>query len=476
MEAVATTIHRAFTFSDGLTMPVTAANATAARSDSAGSAIFLNMPYYISISGPPVNALSFWGVGDKINAVKTLGSTRVFVISLVTLIVFGLLLSIFHKPKPPPVKIGILFSLTGNMAKTEQPLVDAALLAVEEINQAGGLRGASLAPVVADGGSDWSQFAREAERLITEEKVSAIIGCWTSACRKAVKPVVERHNHLLLYPLQYEGMEESKNIIYLGAAPNQQIVPGLVWAMQNHGKRIFLVGSDYVFPRVANMIIKEIALAQGAVILGETYLPLGGTEAREVAAEIERKKPDVVLNTINGTTNFHFFKALKERGLAASSTPVFSFSLAEPDIAGYPYLITGHYAVWSYFQSLKSEKNAEFVAKFKKKYGAGRVIGDPMEAAYIGVRLWANAVEEAKSAAPEKVNMQILHGTLNSPQGIVSVDGESRHLWRSVGIGKGRADGQFDVVWSSTTTIKPSPFPEFHPKSRWLALTAAALK
>ncbi len=423
-----------------------------------------------------VNALAFRGGGDKISIMKILGSIRVFVISLAVLIVSGLLFSIFHKPKPPPVKIGILFSLTGNMAKTEQPLVDAALLAVDEINQAGGLRGAPLAPVVADGRSDWSQFAREAERLITEEKVSAIIGCWTSACRKAVKPVVERHNHLLLYPLQYEGMEESKNIIYLGTAPNQQIVPGLVWAMQNHGKRIFLVGSDYVFPRVANIIIKEIALAQGAVILGETYLPLGGTEAREVAAEIERKKPDVVLNTINGTTNFHFFTALKERGLAASSTPVVSFSLAEPDIASYPDLTTGHYAVWSYFQSLKSEKNAKFVAKFKKKYGNGRVIGDPMLKTYFGIHLWAEAVQGSGVAAPEAVNMQILHGSLNSPQGIVSVDGESRHLWQSVSIGKAKGDGQFDIVWSSTNTIKPSPFPEFHPKSQWLALAAAALK
>lgn len=384
--------------------------------------------------------------------------------------------SVSCQQKPAPVKIGILFSLTGNMAKTEQPLVDAALLAVDEINQAGGLRGSPLTPVVADGGSDWNQFAREAERLITEEKVSAIIGCWTSACRKAVKPVVERHNHLLLYPLQYEGMEESKNIIYLGTAPNQQIVPGLVWAMQNHGKRIFLVGSDYVFPRIANIIIKEIALAQGAVILGETYLPLGGTEAREVAAEIERKKPDVVLNTINGTSNFYFFKALKERGLTASSTPVVSFSLAEPDIAGYPDLATGHYAVWSYFQSLKTEKNAEFVAKFKKKYGAGRVIGDPMLKAYFGIHLWAEAVQGSGAAAPEAVNMQILHGSLNSPQGIVSVDRESRHLWQSVSIGKARGDGQFDVVWSSTTTIRPSPFPEFHPKHQWLDLTAAVPK
>lgn len=401
---------------------------------------------------------------------------RLFVTGLAAFMAPALLFSGCHQQKPSPVKIGILFSLTGNMAKTEKPLVDAALLAVDEVNQADGLLGAPLTPVVVDGGSDWNQFAREAERLITEEKVSAIIGCWTSACRKAVKPVVERHNSLLLYPLQYEGMEESNNIIYLGAAPNQQIIPGLVWAMQKFGKRIFMVGSDYVFPRTANLIIKEIAQAQGAVIVGETYLPLGGADAQEAAAEIERKKPDVVLNTINGTTNFHFFKALKERGLTAASTPVVSFSLSETDIADNPSLFAGHYAVWSYFQGLKSEKNAEFINSFKKKYGAERVVGDPMETAYIGLHLWANAVMESKTATPETVNIRILHGSLNSPQGVVSIDSGNRHLWRTISIGKGRADGQFDVVWSSATTVKPSPYPGFLPKRQWLSLIASAGK
>lgn len=378
--------------------------------------------------------------------------------------------------KPAPVKIGVLFSLTGNMAKTEKPVVDAALLAVDEINQAGGLLGAPVMPVVADGGSDLAQVTREAERLITVEKVSAIVGCWTSACRKAVKPVVERRNNLLLYPLQYEGMEESKNIIYLGAAPNQQIIPALVWTMKNFGKRIYLVGSDYVFPRIANIIIKEIAAAQGGVVAGETYLPLGETQVEKVVDDIKQKMPDVVLNTINGSTNDHFFKSLQEKGLTAASIPVVSFSVAEEDINGSPGIFAGHYAAWGYFQNNRLEKNIEFVKRFREKYGAGRVIGDPMETAYIGVILWANAVREAGTAAPETVNIQILHGSLNSPQGIVSVDSESRHLWQSVSIGRARADGQFDIVWSTPTTIMPSPYPEFHTRRQWLALTTAAAK
>ncbi|MFZ2406888.1 MAG: transporter substrate-binding protein, partial [Methylobacter sp.] len=226
-----------------------------------------------------------------------------------------------------PIKIGVLHSLTGTMAVSEKPLVDAVRLAVEEINAQGGLLGKPVEIVVADGKSDPDVFAQEAERLIEREHVSVLFGCWTSASRKAVKPVVEKHRHLLFYPVQYEGMEQSANIIYTDAAPNQQIVPGTRWAAQKFGQRVYLVGSDYVFPRTANIIIADLINISGGKILGERYLPLGSADVAAIIEDIARKKPDVVLNTLNGDSNAAFFSALAAAGL--SDLPLVSFSVEE---------------------------------------------------------------------------------------------------------------------------------------------------
>lgn len=379
------------------------------------------------------------------------------------------------RPAPAlPIRIGVLHSLTGTMAESERPLVDATRLAVEEINAAGGLLGRLVEMRIADGRSDDAVFAAEARRLIEKEKVSALFGCWTSSCRKAVKPVVEEHRHLMFYPLQYEGLEQSPYLYYLGAAPNQQIIPGVLWALDKLGRRIYLVGSDYVFPRTANLIIRDLAEANNGTVLAERYRPLGDADFGAIVAEISALRPDVVLNTLNGDSNTHFFRALHEAGLG--EVPVVSFSLAEEGLKaiGANAFHPNHYAVWSYFQSLAGESNRRFVEAFRKRYGARRTTSDPVMAAYAGVRLWAHAVQDAGTDSPEEVNRAVLQQSLNAPAGIIAIDRSTRHVWKRVRIGKARADGQFDLVWESGSALRPVPFPEHRSRAEWLRLAAEA--
>ncbi|NGZ28352.1 MAG: urea ABC transporter substrate-binding protein [Magnetococcales bacterium] len=355
--------------------------------------------------------------------------------------------------------IGVLHSLSGTMADSERPLVDALTLAMEEINHQGGVLGRPLKMIVADTQSDEKTAALEAKRMLTEHKAVALFGCWTSSCRKAVKEVVEQQKGLLFYPLQYEGMEQSPNIIYTGAVTNQQIVPAVNWALENLGKKIYLVGSDYVFPRSAHALIKAMAQLQNATIVGESYLPLGAQNVAEVLSDINQQQPDVVLNTINGSSNLAFFAQYKQSSI--SHIPVLSFSIAESGLVNIPDLMTGHYAAWGYFQSVDREENRVFVAAFRNRFGAHRVVDDPMEASYIGLKLWAQGVKEAESTTPGIVDRAILRQSTNAPQGIVSLDSSTRHTWRTVRIGRAQKDGQFVVVWTSERTIRPEPFPNW---------------
>ena len=267
--------------------------------------------------------------------------------------------------KDTKVKIGILHSMNGTMSFSERDLVDVISLAIREINSEGGLLGKKLQPVLADGASNWDQFAIEAENLIIKEQVAVIFGCWTSSCRKSVKPVIEKHHHLMFYPLQYEGLELSPNIIYTGATPNQQIIPSIHWALENIGKRIYLVGSDYIFPRTANMLIKDQLKSRGITPLGEAYLPLSSSNFAEILKEIAKLKPDLVVNTINGDSNVHFFKGIS----ALNGIKVLSYSIGEPEVREIGInLMQGHYAAWNYFQSIESEENKRFVDAFKHTY------------------------------------------------------------------------------------------------------------
>jgi len=367
----------------------------------------------------------------------------------------------YFQPKPN-IKIGVLHSLTGTMAASETPLVDALRLAVEEANHSGGINGAQIEMVVEDCRSDANYCAQQAEKLITQNKVQALFGCWTSACRKAVKPVVEKYHHLLFYPVQYEGLERSPDIVYTGAAPNQQIIPMVSWAMQQRGKRAYLIGSDYVFPRSANQIVKAQLRAQDGALLAERYVPLGEHNLDEVVRDIAAQHPDFVLNTLNGDSNLYFFRALKKADIRAQDIPVFSTSIAEAELAAMePDLMAGHYAAWNYFQSVDSEVNREFIQRFRSRFGQDKVLDDPMEASYIGVRLWVNALREAGTLDMATVKNVLAQQTLNAPEGIVAVDDGTHHLWKQVRIGRGRADGQFDLVWQSWRSMAPAPFPFF---------------
>jgi urea transport system substrate-binding protein len=392
------------------------------------------------------------------------------IILLPLVVALGVAATIMQWPQAaPPIRIAALHSLSGTMAVSERPLVDALRLAVEEINAEGGLLGRRLELVVADGASDPARFASEAERLITQEQVSALFACWTSTCRKAVLPVVEQHNHLMVYPVQYEGLEQSPNILYTGASPNQQIIPGTLWAIENMGKRVYLLGSDYIFPRTANTIIRDLSAATKIEIVGERYTPLGANDFTGIVEEIRQLQPDVVLNTINGESNYAFLNALKTAGLAHQ--PVISFSVAEGELAamGSDEFSSEHYVVWSYFQSLPGEANQLFIERFRQRFGVERVVSDPILTAYMGVKLWANAVSELGTTDPLHINIELQRQSLTGPNGVFAIDAATRHLWRQVHIGKARHDGQFDVVFSSSL-IRPAPFPGYRSMSEWLQI------
>jgi urea transport system substrate-binding protein len=361
-----------------------------------------------------------------------------------------------------PVRVGVLHSLTGTMAISERSLVDAIQLAIGQVNAAGGvLEGRRLVPVVEDGASDEATFARKAERLILRDRVVSIFGCWTSAARKAVLPVLARHDHLLWYPVQYEGFESSPHVIYTGAAPNQQVLPALDWCVKQFGPRAFLVGSDYVFPRTANRIVKARLAELGARCAGETYRPLGDRRFGDVVRAIREASPDFVLSTINGDSNVAFFGALSAAGLGPDQIPVLSVSVAEDELRSIgPSLAVQQFCAWSYFQSLDTPANRRFVAAFKRRFGAHRVTDDPIEAAYFQVKLFAAAVRKARSTEPRAIRQAARGLTLEAPGGTVRVDPTNQHTWRTARIGQVLPDGQIRILWSSPGPIRPDPFPD----------------
>lgn len=361
------------------------------------------------------------------------------------------------------VKVGILHSLSGTMAISETTVVDAEKLAIKEINAAGGVLGKQIEAVEEDGASDWPTFAEKAEKLIDQDKVSVVFGCWTSASRKAVLPVFESKDHMLWYPVQYEGQECSKNIFYTGAAPNQQIEPAVDWLLENKGKEFFLVGSDYVFPRTANTIIKEQLKAKGGKTVGEDYLPLGNTEVTPIITKIKAALPNggVIFNSLNGDSNVALFKQMQGAGLTPDKYPTMSVSIAEEEVRqiGKEFL-TDHYASWNYFQTVESPENEKWVADFKAEYGDDRVTNDPMEAAYIMVYLWKQAVEKAGSFDIPKVREAAYGQEFAAPEGQVTMF-PNHHISKTVRIGQVRDDGLFDIVWSTEGPVDPVPWNQY---------------
>ncbi|MDX3104891.1 urea ABC transporter substrate-binding protein [Nonomuraea angiospora] len=357
------------------------------------------------------------------------------------------------------IKVGLLHSLSGTMAISEVTVRDAELLAIEEINKAGGVLGKQLVPVVEDGASDWPTFAEKATKLIRQDKVATVFGGWTSASRKAMLPVFERNKALLWYPVQYEGLESSPYIFYTGATTNQQIIPGLDYLKEQGKKKLFLVGSDYVFPRTANKIIKAYAAANGMEILGEEYTPLGHTEYSTLVNKVLQAKPDAVFNTLNGDSNVAFFKQLKSAGSSADSMPVLSVSIAEEEVTGIGVdNIAGQPVAWNYYQTTDTPANEAFVKAYKAKYGQNKVTSDPMEAGYNAVYLWAEAVKKAGSTEVEAVKKAAPGISLERPEGLVTIDGENQHMYKTARIGIIQPDGLIKQVWDSGKPIKPDPY------------------
>ena len=371
----------------------------------------------------------------------------------------------------PPIRVGILHSLTGPMAISETSMVDAEVLALEEINASGGLNGRRVEWVVADGRSDPATFAREAERLISTEKVSVIFGCWTSACRKSVKPVVERAGCLLFYPVAYEGLEQSPNIIYGGAAPNQQIIPTVKWSTDFlKGRRYYLLGTDSVWPHAVNTIVTDQLKALGAEVVGEAYLGASGSasDVEKALAQIVGARPDVVLSSIEGEENVAFYTKLRASGSAGAKIPVVSFSMTEDELSHLPAKeMTSDYLVCNYFQAIDRPENREFVRRFKARYGENRVTSDPIATAHTGVRIWAQAYLDAESEEIDALRAAVLRQSINAPEGIASVDRETQHTWRPFFVGKVRGDGQVEIVWSAVKPIRPVPFPFSRTRSEW---------
>jgi urea transport system substrate-binding protein len=362
------------------------------------------------------------------------------------------------------IKVGSLNSLSGTMAISEVTVRDAIALAVEEINAKGGVMGKQIQVVGEDGASEPTVFAEKAEKLISSDCVAAVFGGWTSSSRKAMLPVFEGANSLLYYPVQYEGLESSKNIFYTGATTNQQIVPALDYLKEKGVKSLYLVGSDYVFPQTANRIIKAYAGANGIEIKGEDYTPLGSTDFSTIVNKVRTADADAVFNTLNGDSNVAFFREYKNVGLTPQAMPVVSVSIAEEEVGGIGVQnITGQLTAWNYYQTIDSPVNNAFVKAYKAKYGANKPTSDPMEAAYVSVYLWKNTVEKAQSFEVAKVQEAAGGVTFDAPEGLVTIDGENNHITKTARIGEIRPDGLIYTIWESPGPIEPDPYLKSYP-------------
>ncbi len=359
------------------------------------------------------------------------------------------------------IKVGLLHSLTGSMAISEKAVRDAEVLAIEEINAAGGVLGKQIEYVEEDGASEPATFATKAEKLVDSEKVAAVFGCWTSSSRKAVKPIFEDYNSLLFYPVQYEGMESSPNIVYTGAAPNQQIVPAIDYLLEQGYTDFFLLGSDYVFPRTANMIITAQLEANGGTVVGEAYASMDQTDFSAVISKIESAKPQVIINTLNGTGNVSFFKQMAEKNYTSEDYMTMSFSIAEEEVATIGAdILKNHLVSWNYYQTTETEQNTAFVEAYKAKFGEERVTSDPAEAAYDAVYLWAAACEMAESFEVDAVLEAINSGEVSfeAPEGTVTINGENQHLAKPVRVGEISEDGLIYEVYATEEAVEPDPY------------------
>ena len=384
------------------------------------------------------------------------------------------------------VKIGVLHSLSGTMAISETSLKDVVLMAVEEINTAGGVMGKQIEPVVVDPASDWDLFAEKAKDLITKEEVAVVFGCWTSVSRKSVLPVFEEHNSLLFYPVQYEGEEQSLNVFYTAATPNQQLIPAAEYMMEEVGaKKFYLLGTDYVFPRTANKVLKAYLKTKGVPDgnIVEEYTQFHHQDYQTIVGKIKKFVAGgdaCVLSTINGDSNVPFYKEFANQGLTSDDCPIMAFSVAEDELRAMdvPPLV-GHLAAWNYFQSINTPENKEFVKNFKAfcernnlPGGSKRVTDDPIEAAYFGVYVWKAAVEEAGSFDVDKVREAVYGLEFDAPGGKKQMHASNQHTLKPVYIGEIKKNGQFKIIYKSDGLVSPDSYSSYlHPDGIYPAPT-----
>ena len=375
-----------------------------------------------------------------------------------------------------PIKIGVLHSLSGTMAISETTLKDTVLMMVDDLNASGGLLGRTVEAVVVDPASDWPLFAEKARELIEKEEVAAVFGCWTSVSRKSVLPVFEELNGLLFYPVQYEGEESSRNVFYTGAAPNQQAIPAVEYLMSEEGggaERWVLLGTDYVYPRTTNKILRAFLNANGvddSDIL-EEYTPFGHSDWQTIVAAVSdfasAGKPTAVVSTINGDANVPFYKELANQGISAEDIPVVAFSVGEEELSGLDTEpLVGHLAAWNYFMSVDAEENDAFIDKWHAFIGDDeRVVNDPMEAHYIGFQMWAQAVRQAGSTDVDAVRQAMYGQTVTALSGYEVTMNVNHHLSKPVMIGEIQDDGQFDIVWETGDVVVGDAWSDFIPES-----------
>ncbi len=374
------------------------------------------------------------------------------------------------------IKVGVLHSLSGTMAISETTLKDTVLMLVDDLNKNGGLLGKEVEAVVVDPASDWPLFAEKARELIEQEQVDVVFGCWTSVSRKSVLPVFEELNSMLFYPVQYEGEESSRNVFYTGAAPNQQAIPAVDYLMSEDGgsaERIVLLGTDYVYPRTTNKILRSYLNGKGISDedIMENYTPFGHSDWQSIVADVKAfasaGKKTAVVSTINGDANVPFYKELANQGIKAEDIPVVAFSVGEEELAGIDTApLVGHLAAWNYFQSVESDTNAAFIEKWHAFIGdESRVTNDPMEATYIGFNMWKQAVEQAGTTDVDAVRQAMYGQEVANLTGGTAVMNTNHHLSKPVLIGEVQDNGQFDIVWETEGTVVGDAWSDFLPES-----------
>ncbi|MBS1986476.1 transporter substrate-binding protein [Candidatus Dependentiae bacterium] len=365
------------------------------------------------------------------------------------------------------IKIGLLHSQTGPMAINEQRLLNAELMAIDEINAQGGIHGRKLQPIIANGASDELTFEKEALRLITQEKVEVLVGCWLSAGRKRVKDVVEKYNNLLLYPVNYEGLEESHNIMYSGATPNQYIIPGVTWCFNNVGKRFFLIGTDSLISHALHKIIEMHVLALDGEIVGQQYIKVNEKITGNHIQKILESNPEMIINTINGDTNISFFRELLQAGISSEQVPTMSVRMSQADFDQFELKsIIGAYVLFNYAAESQYPFNIRFIENYKKRYGKDARIGESGQSAYSIVHMWAQAYQQAESSKPEDIIPIMKRLTYQSPSGIIYF-AENQNCWQDSIISKLAYNGDLMPIWKSVGNIRPEIYPAYLTKNEW---------